>query len=406
MAIDPEKVQVERLNGTNWPLWSRRMEDVLTLKNCYIAVTAPAQADAATLAKARALIRLSVSDTILATIDGLQTPVEIWNSLQAQYNQAAQALQVQLRQEMSHFKKNSSETLLEYFTRAKLLRTRLVASGVNMAENDVVIQLLIGLPESWSMVSTAIQAGPPVATLDALYTRLSPFESRIASANTVDQQALVAGNASNRCASKSNGNRRKSNRTKPHPRHAGLTCHRCGVKGHIATFCTQKPDIAKSSKPNHIALVATDDIPCSTDWVLDSGATSHMCYQRTAFVTFKEIKQSIIIGNGHALQATGVGSIALNDAVTLIDVLYVPALHVNLLSVKALTARGAEVSFSHEQAYIRHSGRIVFTAKLASDGLYALDTPSHMALTHAASQIPVGELWHRRYGHVGHDSMK
>ena len=69
-------------------------------------------------------------------------------------------------------------------------------------------------------------------------------------------------------------------------------------------------------------------------WIVDSGATSHMCSDRRLFVEMDTLEKtlSIILGDGHALQATGKGIVMLDmklpngntQKCKLHDVLYVP----------------------------------------------------------------------------------
>ncbi|XP_071708326.1 uncharacterized protein [Rutidosis leptorrhynchoides] len=73
-------------------------------------------------------------------------------------------------------------------------------------------------------------------------------------------------------------------------------------------------------------------------WVVDSGATDHVStslsnmhnvhtYHKPIFVT---------LPNGHNTQVTNYGSVTINSAITLHDVLYIPSFSYNLLSVSKL----------------------------------------------------------------------
>ena len=72
-------------------------------------------------------------------------------------------------------------------------------------------------------------------------------------------------------------------------------------------------------------------------WILDSGATCHMCNQETLFSGYKALQNplNVVLGDDRNLQATGQGSVVLKmklpngktKACTLQDVLLVPSLH-------------------------------------------------------------------------------
>lgn len=83
----------------------------------------------------------------------------------------------------------------------------------------------------------------------------------------------------------------------------------------------------------------------SDSWIVDSGASCHMCNNVMLFVELRSLKETlqVTLGDGHTLEATGRGTVALDmklpDGMTktckLNDVLYVPKLSYNLLSAQS-----------------------------------------------------------------------
>lgn len=72
-------------------------------------------------------------------------------------------------------------------------------------------------------------------------------------------------------------------------------------------------------------------------WVLNSGCTSHMTSRRDWFCSFQEIgSTTILLGDGHAVESKGQGSVNINTHGGSIKVLnnvkYVPDLRRNLIS--------------------------------------------------------------------------
>ena len=86
------------------------------------------------------------------------------------------------------------------------------------------------------------------------------------------------------------------------------------------------------------------------NWIVDSGATCHMCSNKKLFVEFQslEIPMKISLGDGHTLEAIGRGVVPLKMKLpnssprrcNLQDVLYVPALSYNLISVAKAAENG------------------------------------------------------------------
>ena len=83
-------------------------------------------------------------------------------------------------------------------------------------------------------------------------------------------------------------------------------------------------------------------------WVTDSSATWHMACDRELFRTYVELSKdhAIRVGDGHMINAIGRGDILLKlsygqrrTVVKLVDVLHVPALTQNLLSVSLAMER-------------------------------------------------------------------
>ena len=81
-----------------------------------------------------------------------------------------------------------------------------------------------------------------------------------------------------------------------------------------------------------------------SDWIVDSGATSHMAPDRTCFHSYKFTSpKNVILEDDIVLETVGRGAIVVDTEVkgrvrtiTIKDVLHVPKLKANLLSVSPL----------------------------------------------------------------------
>ncbi|KAM1541869.1 hypothetical protein ACFX15_011235 [Malus domestica] len=146
--------------------------------------------------------------------------------------------------------------------------------------------------------------------------------------------------------------------TTPANQYPILVCQICGKKGHTALECFHRNNYAYQGAPPPPTLTAlsaqgpSSFSPPSTEshphgfsaadtWVLDTGATHHMTAnlnnlsQATAYTG----DEKIIIGNGQGLDVKHIGSTNLFTPVHCLflkNVLHVPYITVNLLSVKQL----------------------------------------------------------------------
>ena len=113
------------------------------------------------------------------------------------------------------------------------------------------------------------------------------------------------------------------------------------------------------------------------EWYLDSGASHHVCGQRVSMTAYESTAAvPVLAAGGETLYALGVGSVTAwlsstptgrdhRTAVVLSDVMYVPGLRSNLISVTALLKAGNQVMFTGTAAHIQDaSGTIWATATL------------------------------------------
>lgn len=83
------------------------------------------------------------------------------------------------------------------------------------------------------------------------------------------------------------------------------------------------------------------------EWILDSGATDHVSGAKEKFKNFKNCKIEIEVAGGSSIFAEGVGDIECklseengNVNLTLLNVLYIPKLETNLISISQASKKG------------------------------------------------------------------
>jgi len=103
----------------------------------------------------------------------------------------------------------------------------------------------------------------------------------------------------------------------------------------------------------------SDDI--SKSWLVDSAASAHMCWMRACFDDYqRSTGRSVTMGEKGSVATAGVGTVVLNVIVQgktrkikLENVLHVPSMGFNLMSVGMMEERGAEVSFKRGMSIIK-----------------------------------------------------
>ena len=147
--------------------------------------------------------------------------------------------------------------------------------------------------------------------------------------------------------------------------------------------------------------------PPTTDWYLDSGATSHMTSNPSTLSHILSPRypfpSSIVVGDGSLLPVTATGVASLPGHLSLNNVLVSPRLIKNLISVRQFTSdNNCSVEFDPASCSVKDltTQRVIVRCN-SSGPLYPLIPPTAQAL--AASST--SSLWHRRLGHPGHEVL-
>jgi hypothetical protein len=127
-----------------------------------------------------------------------------------------------------------------------------------------------------------------------------------------------------------------------------------------------------------------------------------MTYNRTLFKDLKPTKISKVrIGNGGYISAKGKGTVVISTSSgikTISDVLYVPDIDQNLLSVGQLIERGFKVYFENQLCLIFDTtGREILRVKMRGKS-FSFD-PIEEEQTAYFTEVSPTELWHKRLGH-------
>ena len=124
----------------------------------------------------------------------------------------------------------------------------------------------------------------------------------------------------------------------------------------------------------------------------------------------KESHLRVVLGDDANYIVKGFRSTSLqlesNDLLQLDDVLYVPSMKRNLVSISALEDKRYRVTFADGNVLALHKNSSMNTAKVISireESLYRLTTPPAQALVHDSTNI--NELWHRRLAHLNSQAL-
>jgi hypothetical protein len=147
-------------------------------------------------------------------------------------------------------------------------------------------------------------------------------------------------------------------------------------------------------------------------WLLDFGASSHMCLHRNWFSTYQSIDDGVVfMGNDFSCKIVGVGSIWIKmhdgSVTTLIDVRHVPELINNLISLGVLYSVGYKCTTQGGVLKVSKDILVVMKAKRIRN-LYQLEgrievNQEVVAYEDASDSV---RLWHQHLGHMSEKGLK
>ena len=358
---DSKSVAVVPLKGANYPTWKIQCKMALMKEGLWRIVTgeetAPDRGTESERAKfasrrdrALATVVLSVDTSLLYLIGNPEDPALVWKKLADQFEKKTWATRLDLRRKLHSLRLKEGDSAQEHIRIMTELFDALSIAGETISEEDRVVYLLASLPEKYNVLVTALEAHADVPKLEVVTERIlhqeRKFEDRGGASGTGEGALTLHG----------------SSKQKPK-----VKCHHCGKLGHIKRFCRKlKAEKEKSegsekaaisavkedSDSESSALVGVADQALSSvsspneqrAWIVDSGATSHMCRDKKSFSALYQSEDpvDVVLGDGRTLSAVGRGNVELDmvlpngkvKSCTLYDVLYVPDLSYNLVSVR------------------------------------------------------------------------
>ena len=182
------------------------------------------------------------------------------------------------------------------------------------------------LPDSFSVLVTALEASPEVPKMEVVTERLLHEEKKLWSGRS-------DGNAKAMTTKAKWSNKPKREEPRKHKSHSAIA-----------------NDLNDSSNGEALVVSHADSVGASGSRIVDSGAMCHMCNTRQRFFGLRTLlkPENVTVGDGRSLEAVGRGSVNLlmtlpssaTQKCKLRDVLFVPDLSYNLVSVSKASEAG------------------------------------------------------------------
>jgi hypothetical protein len=163
-------------------------------------------------------------------------------------------------------------------------------------------------------------------------------------------------------------------------------CFKCGKVRHFKAKC---PKLNGNKRQKEIAMTITEVMmakPTLSSWWIDSVAIRHIARSREFFVDFKEKaigEHKVYMGNNPYSDVLGEGKCKISikgSIIVLHDVLYVPSIRMNLISVPILDNKGYKIKFKSKKVYIRKGNISVKGTKI--DNMYFIKVDNKNFISH------------------------
>ena len=359
-----------------------------------------------------------------------KTPKELWDTLCELFERKTVSNKVYTLMQLYGMRMRKGTRIQDHLRQLDEISDQLSALEADVSELNRVAILLRSVQESYPTLVTALLArGDEELTLTFVKQALLDEEQRRGKGE--DKQSDTALKAS----------RRKSHHKSP-------ACYNCGRVGHFMKDCRngkpstskqhsthhpQKPkskhyadkaEEKKESSPDAQMFIANEAMRADViedEWIIDSGASRHMTFQRNMLYRFKKFNtpEFVGLGDGHTVEAIGTGDVKIVSQlprnrkviVWMTNVLYVPQLTGNLFSVRAATSNGNLISFGRN-CWIRDGKRRLIGTGSPMGKLYKLNgyaIKSVDATANVADETESNErinLWHKRLAHVNIQQLR
>lgn len=415
--------RIEKLNDKNYNAWSFRMRAVLKERKVWNVIddAAPvATAEAAVKikwnddnGKAKDLMGLAISDGDIAHIQYCVTGKEAWETLRNLYREASLSGRVRVLKRIFRMKLEHGGSMRDHVNNLMGALEELAGMEKPMDDDMAVSVLLASLGEEYDSLVTGIESWNETRiTFINVKSKLLEEWKKKTDANDVGSALKV----------------------KP-----VFTCYNCKQPGHMKRNCpnfsTDKKDDLRTflnfknremSKFRHedwnkdnqasaktarldkwYSCFVSSNGGANAGWVVDSGATSHMCSDKNLFSELNNaINGKITVANGQVIDAIGEGKVKIvldkgysTMEVELTDVLWVPELDGNLVSVKKLVDNGFAVEFRGNWCYLIN-GRQKLKIAEYKDKMYVIKEVERCFQANGVveTELCVHE-WHRRLAH-------
>lgn len=280
-----------QLNGKNYPTWKVQCRMALIKDGLWGIVNETEPEPTAAQAESRkkflqrrdralATIVLSIEPSLLYLLGNPEDPVAVWKRLRDHFQKKTWANRLELRRKLYRLRLKEGESVQNHIKAMTEIFEELSVIDDPVSDEDKVVHLLASLPDSYEMLVTALEANSEtVPRMETVTERLLHEEQKLKEKKE-EEKALAS------------------------TRKARIICRYCRKPGHVKQDCwklagkktgkhTANP-VRETGGRDDEALVIGHALSITTSkehWIIDSGATCHMCNNESFFSELSDLNK-------------------------------------------------------------------------------------------------------------------
>lgn len=396
-------VNVPKLKGReNYDEWAFAAENFLLLEGMDITKDPDTSSSDAENKKTKAKLIMTIDSSLYVHIKDEKTAQDVWKRLKILFDDSGFQRKISLLRHLISIRLEDSESMTSYVTQIVDTAQKLGSTGFTITDEWVGCLLLAGLPEKFAPMIMAIEHSGMAISTDVIKSKLLDMSSEVDSSGN-DSAFLSKGWQQRNKKYRNTTETSKS--VTPSPKSVKqIRCYRCKQIGHYKNQCKYN----KEKESAVFSVFFMNSSYKSTDWYIDSGASAHMVtdVNRLQDVSYNQAMKSIVVANKTTVPVLCSGNTQITTVVddseyniTVKNVLCIPNLTTNLLSVSELIRNGNQVIFQGDICKILNHNKVVVAKARLMNGVYRLDTKQDCLLA-CKAETATSLLWHRRLGHI------
>ncbi|CAH2102026.1 unnamed protein product [Euphydryas editha] len=390
-------LSIPKLMGReNWSSWSFAVKAYLQHEDLYDCIlTEPTPDDPKSMksdVKAKSKLILLVDPILYIHIQDAKNAKQLWENLTKSFEDSGLTRKVGLLKDLINTTLETSESVEAYVNKIMSSAHKLRNINFNVDEEWLGTLMLAGLPDTYKPMIMGIESSGVKISADMIKIKLLQEIKSIDSDTTVLYTKHSKFNKPN-----NNKNQKK-----------GPRCFNCNRYNHLSKDCWFKKN-KKEQSNNNSGYVAVFSATAHNDngWYIDSGASMHMTMRQDwLYDDVPPPITSIKIANDKMLPVKRCGKVDLQvitnkgkQTVQIKNVMYVPELATNLLSVSQIIKNGCSVQFTNNGCKIFNNKKIEVASAHLINNMYRLNINTIPAYNCKAENSDF-LLWHQRMAHL------